>query len=542
VTSPFPDSAGGLVRRRADDGNVGLVFGEEAWTWAEFVQESAARAAWLRQQLDVSRPPHIGVLLESTPSFVFLLGAAALAGVTVVGINPTRRGAELERDINHTDCQLIFTEPSQAHFLDGLDLGRVPVHDATCTHFDAAPLPPDEPTPETLFLLLFTSGSTGAPKAVRFSQRRAALAAKRVRFGSDEVIYSAMPLFHGNALNAAVFPAWASGCTLVLRRRFSASGFLPDIRRYRCTFFNTVGRAVAHINATPPQPDDADHTLKWVLGPETSDADKHAFTARFGAPIFEGYGSTENAIILDPVPRARPGALGKATADQEIVVLDPATGQRCPIAEFDDNGRLLNAADAIGELVGRGGRSRFEGYYLNSHAEAERLRDDDYWSGDLAYQDHDGIFYFAGRSGDWLRVDSENFAAAPVERILSRWARASGVAVYPVPDSRTGDQVMATLELQDSSTFDAETFSTWLDAQPDLGTKWSPRYIRLVDALPATGTDKIDKQPLRAQRWHTTDRLWWRPPGEATFRPFTLHDRDQLEAEFTSHGRTNLLQ
>jgi fatty-acyl-CoA synthase len=488
--------------------------------------------------------PHIGVLLENTPAFLFLLGAAALAGCTVVGINPTRRGAELGRDIAHTDCQLVLTERSLASLVADLDLGGVPVHDVDGLTFDPAPVPPpaDPPSAEALYLLLFTSGSTGAPKAVRFSQGRAARAARRVPFGRDEVIYSAMPLFHGNALNAAVFPAWGSGCTLVLRRRFSASGFLPDVRRYRCTFFNTVGRAIAHINATPPRPDDRDHPLKWVLGPETSAADKQTFTDRFGVPIFEGYGSTENAVILDPAPGAGPGALGRAAKEQDVVVLDPSTGRECAVAELDGSGRLLNAEAAIGELVGRGAGARFEGYYRNDEAEAERLRDGDYWSGDLAYRDADGVFYFAGRAGDWLRVDSENFAAAPVERILDRWDGATGVAVYAVPDGRTGDQVMAALEVPDVGAFDGAGFAAWLDVQPDLGTKWAPRYVRLVAALPVTGTDKVDKHPLRRDGWRCADPVWFRPPGAAAYRSFTADDAAAVEAELAAHGRTNLLR
>lgn len=535
------ETAAELVLGRAGDGRRAVVFDDRSWTWAEVVDAAAARAAWFTEQLDPARPPHIGVLLENTPEYLFLLAAAALANVTVVGINPTRRGAELARDIRHTDCQLVLTEPAQAHLLDGLDLDGVPVLDAGSIEHVAAPPPAPTATPETLFLLLFTSGSSGAPKAVRFSQGRAARAATRVPFSPDEVIYSAMPLFHGNALNAAVLPAFASGCTLVLRRKFSASGFLPDVRKHGCTFFNTVGRAIAHINATPAQPDDTDHPLKWVLGPETSDADKKAFTARFGIPIFEGYGSTENAIILDPAPKARPGALGRAPKGVDVAVLDPETGAECPIAEFDEGGRLLNADVATGELVGRGAGARFEGYYANEEAEAERLRDGDYWSGDLAYRDADGVFYFAGRAGDWLRVDSENFAAAPVERILNRWAGASGVAIYPVPDARTGDQVMAALEIADPSTFDADGFGAWLADQADLGTKWAPRYVRIVTALPATGTDKLDKKPLRAARWDTTDPVWFRPVGADGYRPFTADDLAALEAEFASHGRTNLL-
>ena len=273
---------------------------------------------------------------------------------------------------------------------------------------------------------------------------RAARAAAGMGFTSDDVIYSAMPLFHGNALSAAVLPALAGGATLALRRRFSASGLLDDVRSSGATYFNTVGRAISHLVATPPTEHDRDHRLRFVLGPETSATDKAEFTRRFGVPLFEGYGSSENA---DHPAAGRPGP-------DPVLSAGPVTGTTWPWstppparsgrrAVFDADGRLVNPAEAIGELVGRAALSNFEGYYNNPEAEAERTRNGWYWSGDLAYRDEEGVFYFAGRTGDWLRVDSENFAAAPVERILGRFPGFRGVAVFPVPDPRTGDQVMA---------------------------------------------------------------------------------------------------
>ena len=548
MSAPPFTTASELVRRRVEDHSRGLVFEGAEWSWHEVTDAAAQRAAAL-DELRRPGPFHIGVLLDNIPDYLFLLAAAALDGAVLVGLNPTRRGEELASDIRHTDCQLIITDAAQRPMLDGLDLGldddRVLVCDSEpfrelLERHRGAPLPTFRPDPDDLFLLIFTSGSTGRPKAVRMTQGRAARAALRVPFGADEVLYSAMPLFHGNALAAAVFPAFATGATLVLRRRFSASGFLPDVRASGATFFNTVGRAIAHILATPPTDHDRDHQLRFVLGPETSDADKAEFTERFGVPIFEGYGSSENAIVLTPAPKARPGALGRALPGDDIAIVDPTTGEELPTARFDDDGRLLNAGEAIGELVGRTTRSAFEGYYDNPEAEAERTRNGWYWSGDLAYRDTDDVFYFAGRSGDWLRVDSENFAAAPVERVLGRWPRASGVAVYPVADSRTGDQVMAAIELEPGVEFDPDGFAEFLEAQADLGTKWAPRYVRIVERLPVTATDKIDKQPLRRDRWRTTDSIWHRPVREARYLPFGADDLDALRQEFIDNGRINL--
>ena len=147
-----------------------------------------------------------------------------------------------------------------------------------------------------------------------------------------------------------------------------------------------------------------------------------------------------------------------------------ARGEACPPARFDAGGVLLNPEEAIGEIVSRGAAARFEGYYNNPGASQDRLRDGDFWTGDLGYRDEDGFYWFAGRTADWLRVDSENFAAAPVERILSRFPGVTAAAVYAVPDPVTGDQVMAALEIPGGE-FDPGAFGSFLGEQPDLGTE-----------------------------------------------------------------------
>ena len=543
------DTVAALLRRQAENDDRALLFEGRSWTWREVVAECTTRAEWL-VGLTGDGPPHVGVLLENTDEYLFQLGAAALAGTVLVGLNPTRRGEALARDIRQSDCRWLVTDTQGDRQLDGLDLGAAQGHVLVVDDDSGGwpPAPPIDPVPlavtpasGNLYLLIFTSGSTGHPKAVRVSQGRAAAGARRMPFNRDDVLYCAMPLFHGNALFSAVFPWVASGATLSLRRRFSASAFLPDVRQVDATFFNTVGRAIAHIVATPPTPYDRQHSLKFVLGPETATSDKEEFSRRFGVPIFEGYSSSEGAIVLHPVGAARPGALGRPPKGADIVVVDPATGRTCPTAVLDAHGRLLNPDEAVGELVGRNVVSSFEGYYNDPESEAQRVRDGWYWSGDLAYRDEDGVFYFAGRSGDWLRVDSENFTAAPVERILARMDGVRGVAVYAVPDSRTGDQVMAALELDDDRTFDADAFSAFLADQPDLGTKWSPRYVRLVGTLPMTATHKVDKGPLRSSPWSTDDLLWRREERGQRYLPMSSDDVAELRREFAANGRQNLL-
>jgi fatty-acyl-CoA synthase len=552
VGAPDRRSIATLLAGRADDHHPGLVEaeGEGRWTWAEVVAESAARAAAL-EELGVAGG-HVGVLLENVPEYVFLLGAAALTGSVVVGINPTRRGAELARDVRHTDCALVLTDAAQAPLLEGLDLGApVQVVDdsgwaALVDRHRGAPVPAADalPGPDALFLLIFTSGSTGAPKAVQMSQGRAARTASNaaVAFSPADVLYCSMPLFHGNALMANLFPALVGGSSVVLRRRFSASAFVPDIREHGCTFFNYVGRALSYVLAQPDGADDADNQLRWGLGSEASPRDRREFKRRFGCPVIEGYSSSEGAVVIQPFGGMPTGALGRPQDGADVVVLDPETGQELPRARLGPDGQLLNAAEAIGEIVSRDGLSSFEGYYVNPEADAERGRQGWYWTGDLAYRDEGGTFFFAGRTADWLRVDGENFAAGPVEQVLGRYPGVASVVVYAVPDPRTGDQVMAALEPAAGTTLDPAAFGASLADQADLGTKWAPRFVRVVDAIPLTATGKVDRKPLRTERWGTTDRIWWRPVGADAYRPFTAADADALRQQFVDAGRAAVLQ
>lgn len=534
-----------LLEGRATDDRPGIIDVGGSWSWREVVAASDAVGSWLTTA-EGGGPFHVGVLMENSPAHLFTMFGAARVGAAVVGLNTTRRGVELARDILHTDCRLVVTDPPGAALVDGIDLGGIPVvvvDDLTglppagaLSLSDAAR--PAPPVPEDLFMLLFTSGSTGDPKAVRMTHARAArMASSATWFTGDDVLYNAMPLFHGNAVNAIVLPALGTGATIALRRRFSASEFMPDCRRVGATFFSTVGRALSYIVATPPADNERDHRVVYGLAPEASPADLRAFRARFGIPCFTGYGSSENAIILTPAPGAPRDALGVPQEGADVAVVDPRTGEECAVARFDADGRLLNAEDAIGEIVGRNLVERFEGYYASPEADAERTRNGWYWSGDLGYVDDHGVFHFAGRLGDRLRVDSENFAAAPVERILGRFAPAAAVAVFAVPDERTADdQVMATIELVEGAVFDPAAFEAFLAEQPDLSAHWAPRYVR-IGRLPVGATTKVDKRPLRAERWWTDDPVFWRPTRHDPYRRFTADDLAALEQRFATHGR-----
>jgi fatty-acyl-CoA synthase len=553
-----------MVAARADDDRTAVLDATGRWTWRQAVAEGATRGA-LAQSMYGSGVPHIGVLLPNGPEYLFWLNGAALAGAAIVGINPTRRGEALAADIRATDCSVIVTDPEGAELLEGLSLGldtdRVLVvgsapFQSLVDQFDAnspergasarqliasaGDVPED-----SLYQLIFTSGTTGTPKAVRCTQGRLAgiaeVAAPGYGYHAEDVCYCPMPLFHGNALMALWGPAVMVGAAIAVRPRFSASAFMDDVHQFGATKFSYVGKAIAYILATPERPDDGDNTLQSAFGTEASVRDRSRFRTRFGCYLIEGYGQSEGGAAINPVVGMPKGALGKPVDGVDLAVISPATGAECPRADIDDDGRLLNAGEAIGEIVNRSGRGNFEGYYRHEGAEQDRLRDGWYWTGDLGYVDPDGFFFFAGRSGDWLRVDSENFAAGPVESVLSRNPDLAVTAVYPVPDtgSGAGDQVMVALELVPGRAFHSKEFAAWLQAQPDLGTKWVPRYVRISTSLPQTATGKVTKVGLRQEAWQCDEPVWWRPldRSDIEFDLLTADDRAALAKGLAEHGR-----
>ena len=322
-----------MVRARADDDNVGLLFGEQSWTWREVVAEAAVRAAWQRATLDPSRPPHVGVLLPTVPEYVFQILGAALAGACIVGVNSTRRGAELARDIEHTACQFVISDAAYGDLVDD----SVRVEDAPWSEFSGAPLPDTDPPPSTLLFLLLTSGSTSAPKAAKCSQARLAAVAAELGFGPKAVLYCPLTLAHGNALNSTLFPALANGCRLVLRDRFSATSWLDDVRPARGDLHHHRRPGTRLHPGDPTHPARPRPSLRAVLAPEASPRDTAEFRERFGVAVLSGYGSSEGGIALTPAP-AKPGSLGNAPAGADIAVVNES-GVECETAQFDSDGK-----------------------------------------------------------------------------------------------------------------------------------------------------------------------------------------------------------
>lgn len=560
MSAPPPTIAAAIRTRAADSAaRVFLRAGEQGWTFAETYGEACRYANFFLRADKAARPFHVGVLMDNLPEFVFAELGCALAGAALVGLNPTRTGSALARDIEYSDCQLVLVEARYAEQLHaavgsgaGLQVWTVggPA-DGGWPELATGLAGVDTGDPQiavdsaTLLMIVFTSGTTKAPKGVLNSQGRLAM----LGWGASQfmchcttadVVYCAMPLYHANAQILAFAPPLLAGGGLALARRFSKSAFLADVRRHGATLFNYVGNPLAYIMDTPAQSNDADNPLRLAYGNEAPRQYIAAFAARFGCEVIDGYGSSEVGVGFSRADSDPPRSLGRAPG----VKILRDDGTECAPARFDDAGRLLNSDDAVGEIVNTSGRAFFEGYYKDDEATQERMRKGWFHTGDLGFMDADGFIYFAGRDAEWLRVGGENFLARPIEEVLARHPDVMLASVYGVPHPEAGDHVMAAIALQGDAPFDPAAFATFLDGA-DLPPRWRPTFVRVARELAATHTNKILKRALRREGFlvdRVDDPVYWRPRGAAEFRRFTLDDLAVLRERFARAGYADRLE
>ena len=337
----------------------------------------------------------------------------------------------------------------------------------------------------------------------------------------DDVCYVAMPLFHSNALMAGLAPAIAAGATIALPTggRFSASGFLADVRRHGVTYFNYVGKPLSYILATPERPDDADNPLVRVFGNEGAEADIVRFGERFGCVVVDSYGSTEGGATVQRTPDTPRGALGRAPGGHD--------GRR-PRDRSRSARRRASTTTACSSTPRRpwasssppGGGSRLR--------RATGTTTTPSWPacatggtgpGDLAYRDEAGLLLLRGtlrRLAAGGRGELRGGPGGPHPRAPPRRRARRGVRRARRSGRRPGDGGAAAtprrgLRRRGSS-------RSFLAAQGDLGTKWAPRFVRVCPELPITATSKVLVRTLRAERWNSADPVWWRPRAWARRR------------------------
>ena len=466
-----------LLRERASDDTPGVRYGDRTWTWREHIAEASAEAAALIGLADPDRPLHVGVLLGNTPDMLRAMAAAGLGGYVLCGINTTRRGEGLAADVRRAECQLLVTDAEHRHLLDGLDLPGVRVLDTSTSEWSdllarcAEELVPHrEVEAMDTFMMIFTSGTSGDPKAVQVAHLMVLFSGLNLvgRFDitPEDVCYLSMPLFHSNAVVAGWAVALAGGAAMA-PAKFSASRFLEDVRAYGATYMNYVGRPLAYVLATPEQPDDADNPLRVAFGNEAGDRDIDEFSRRFGCTVMDGFGSTELAVIITreegtPTGLDRQGLRGR----RHLRLGDGDRVRR----------RGVRRARCAGERRrgGRGaGRTRRAPATSRATTTTSRRTASGCATGCTGRATSPTATPTAGSTSPVARPTGCASTARTSPRRRSSgsspgWRRSTGSRCTPCPDAHVGDQVMAAVVLQDDATLTPEELEAFLAEQPDL--------------------------------------------------------------------------
>jgi len=572
-----------------------LVEGTRVWTYRRYRDECVRTAHLLRRRLgptDEMRPGHVAMLLDNHLELLALCGACGYLGFTLFGINTGLRGDTLAGVLNHSRARLLVLDErylsefervrgSLKHLAAENVLVRSSSTPGDGTHGLEACLsrevgvgvsldaPEATVSPEMNLMVIYTSGTTGLPKGINnnhFKLLVTGLAvARNIELGRDAVGYACMPLFHSNALFLGFSPAFWVGGRLALRDRFSASNFVPDVFEHGVTYWNYVGEPVHYIlNAIEKEygGDEARilrevarnprNRLSYALGNGASPPDIDRFTRWLGLEdMFELYGSTEAAISTFRRKTDPRGSVGEV-ADEAVKVLNEH-GAECPPARLDPDGKILNYADAVGEICRLGSDTGlFQGYFDNAEANNSKYRDGIYHSGDLGHvlvREGKRFLFFDGRTDDWIRKDGENFSAAQVARHMAEHPDVMLAAAYGVPCPVSDELVMVALKLRPGGKFDPKEFFDFCErqvAQGGMDRKWMPDFVRVVEDFEFTQTQKILVRSLKKEHFHRgrlpDAQLFWRRRGDTQFLPFSARDFDGLRAEFAASERMDLLE
>jgi crotonobetaine/carnitine-CoA ligase len=483
------------LRVAASPHEPALLFGDSRFTWAELDRATDGFSASLAER-GIGRGDSVALFMGNHADFVLAWWGIAKAGAVEVPVNTAYKGALLRYVVDDCGARLVLVDPDLATVLSRIDLPNVEhVVVRGSTEFDAlldgrGGRPRVELEPWDPAAIMYTSGTTGPSKGVvlphnYFANMGAVNAAQR-GVGPEDVLYTCLPLFHGNAQLLTFMTGLVAGVPTAIGERFSVSGFWPDLRRFGATQFNYIGTILTLLLKGEPGAEEGQSVrLAWGAGAKAETWE--AFETRFGIEVREAYGMTENGMVLyTPAEAARRGSCGKPIAMADVVVADKHDRPVGP--------------GVVGELLTRPRApwTMMLGYHRMPDRTADAFRNLWFHTGDAAYADEDGYVYFVDRIKDAIRRRGENISSFEVEQLVNAHPEVVESAAVPVPSELGEDEVLVCLVSRGApEAFPFDEFAAFCREQ--MPRFMVPRYVRVVDRLPKTPTERVEKYRLREE-------------------------------------------
>jgi len=460
-------------------------------------------AAWMRSQ-GMEKGDKFGIIMQNHPEFVDLMVASTILGAVFVPIDPRTRGDKLKYMLDFAECKGAVVAGyalAEVESAWGTEQGRwiATLEAEGSSHASiedilAAPLPSPELAiesndPNSPMQILYTSGTTGDPKAILSSHGRYAVSATLPAvFGltDDDCIYTGLSLTHANAQVVSLGMILHAGIRGVISRKFTKSRLWDITRHYGCTFFNLLGGMTTAIYAEPPRSDDADNPVRLILSAGMPAAIWDDFAQRFGVRLFEFYGAAEGGLTFNPTGFGPVGSCGKAPPSMLMAILDEG-GNECRPGQ---SGEICfrEADGSCPQLT----------YFKNPEATAEKTEGGWLHMGDVGHVDEAGWLFFEYRMGGGIRKNGDFINTAFVEKALSEIDSVTDVFVYGAAISKglaPGEkQVIAAVVPTDYENFDAS--SVFAGCWEKLDANSVPDFIQTVRKIPKTASEKPQERFL----------------------------------------------
>ncbi|MBI2572052.1 MAG: AMP-binding protein [Candidatus Schekmanbacteria bacterium] len=462
----------------------------------------------------------VAIMMDNRPSFLELFFASQKVGAYCVPINTHLVGDGLAYIVNHSEVAIVGADGPALDKLRAIAdrLARpltvfVVDDDGGGDRESLAAMPPSarlrllpyaelerrercdadlgtRPDAHAPSLLMYTSGTTGLPKAVVYRSGSAGVKklgfASHVFYDPDDKIYTCLPLFHANALLVTVVQALWRGIPVALARRFRASRFWREVSESGATTFNALGAMIPILLKTPPSVFEREHRVRKVISSACPADAWRPFEERFGVRIWEAYGAVDGGgFVVFNAGNAPVGSIGR-----------PSFGARYRLVTASGADAAVGEA---GELMFHAARSADAPvtYYKNEAASADKTRDGWLRTGDVMRRDAGGFLYFVGRRTDSMRRRGENVSAYEVEKEVDAHPDVLESAAFGVPSELAEEEIMVCVVPVEGRTVDPQALAAFL--APRLPKYALPRYVEVVDALPKTATHRVMKEELKAR-------------------------------------------